>query len=448
MGSSDKPQDMEFGIRWKGYPPSEDSYIPLHEANQLSAMNVYAAQHHELRWLVTGDERKETRVWAGMSQKEANKLTTFLRRSKCGDTWKKHENQWLYWIQYLRQSNKMSKVGEFLEACMNDDERVVAYMLFVLWLTETPRSLRGEAVFKAIRAVKAMMVLNGFNTKWMDDERIEETRKAAKPTNEEFRISERDKPVDSLREDFLPLTLDMLERLRVESWGEGKWDLKRLDSAALVLAVFLGFDSGFRVGHLANTGVKDVNSDHRILLLDVVFVMRDGKKLNWSEALKLPVSDVWRIVFKAITSKVSNKVTKKTTEVKTLTRSSVLEGRLIEDLLEWWVKAKTKLTDPVFTRYAPKRRELIRKDMAYRIKDLVESFNLPRNRFGPKSMRIGFATGSDHLNISESQVKIRGGWSKNSNVQKKHYTKGKETGGLLAWSNASSLSVDEVKGML
>jgi len=439
---------MEFGIRWRGYPPSEDSYIPLWEAIKLRAMDVYAPKHKDLKWLVTKELRVATRIWVGMSQKESDKLSTFLMRSKSGDTWKKHENQWLYWIQFLRQGKCNDDPGEFLENCDCDESRLHKYMLFFMWLAESPRNLRDDAVLNATRAVKAMMVLNGINTKWMVDERIEEAKRASRSTNTEFRDKERRKPAGEHREEFLPLTLDMLERLRVESWGQGTWNITRLDSAALVLAIFLGFDSGFRVGHLASTGTLDKDSDHRLLMVDVTFVLSNGGNLRWNEMNASKYPEVVRLIFKANTSKISNRVKKKVPDVKALSIENGLEKRLIEDFLLWWDKAKIKMNDPIFTRYAPKRRELIRKDVSTRIKDLVESFNLPRNRFAPKSMRIGFASGSDHLNISEDQVKKRGGWSKNSNVQKKYYTKGKESGGLLSWSGPNSLSVREVKGMV
>jgi hypothetical protein len=79
------------------------------------------------------------------------------------------------------------------------------------------------------------------------------------------------------------------------------------------------------------------------------------------------------------------------------------------------------------------------------VEDLLLWFGLPEERFASKSMRIGFASGSNHLNVDEKLVRERGGWSKNSNVPKKHYTKGVETGGLLAWSSEGQLRAEDVR---
>jgi hypothetical protein len=75
--------------------------------------------------------------------------------------------------------------------------------------------------------------------------------------------------------------------------------------------------------------------------------------------------------------------------------------------------------------------------------------HLPPERYASKSMRVGFASGSKFIGVKDDLVKKRGGWSKNSNVPSQYYTKGKETGGLLAWSTGKDLmSVKDVKKMV
>lgn len=48
-GNSKKKSSLEFKIRWLGYSPEEDSWIPYSEAKDLEALDVYLMSHPELK---------------------------------------------------------------------------------------------------------------------------------------------------------------------------------------------------------------------------------------------------------------------------------------------------------------------------------------------------------------------------------------------------------------
>jgi hypothetical protein len=257
-------------------------------------------------------------------------------------------------------------------------------------------------------------------------------------------------------EEFLPLTVDMLRKLRQDLWRDPSvWNRETLDARGVGLAITVGVDSGFRVGNLANTGKKEENSSHQILLGDVRVRTGESEWEKWEtfeeghfgkirnrQAVKALKIVVW-------TDK-SARARKVRGTVKVIERNTLDERTLLEDLLMWWNKAETKVEDPIFTRYYQgKRRELISKDVSTRVKELAKGFDLPPERYASKSMRVGFASGSKFIGVTDELVKKRGGWSKNSNVPSQYYTKGKETGGLLAWSTGKDLmSVKDVKKMV
>lgn len=39
---------LEFRVRWRGYEPEEDTWLPWSEVKDLAALDVYALEHPEL----------------------------------------------------------------------------------------------------------------------------------------------------------------------------------------------------------------------------------------------------------------------------------------------------------------------------------------------------------------------------------------------------------------
>jgi len=445
---------MEFLIRWANYKRKDDSYISWEAAEHLEELDKYMRKQAETFESVFGDaKRTGVKVWCGLEKEESDLVDTFLMRTKVNSTWREHTKHWGTWIRFLGYEHREQRWGVCLEKCTTEDEKVQTVIYFMAWLHAHPRNCRGEAVLKPSRAIRIMLTRHGFNTTWMDDDRIKEARKAAQLTNEEFR--EKGRAEDPKDNDFLPLSFDMLKPLTLKNWRDNLWNVNAIDAKSIDLSLRLGLDSGLRVGHVASTSTSDPNSDHRLKLEDVVFVETRGELKKWDDyplgnfGIHSNREKILEITFYVWTSK-SGKARRAGLEKKRLGRNSLEEAQLLMDLLLWWHHAGTKLKDPIFTRYNGKRRkELIAKNIRENIKAIADKWNLPQARMSTKSMRIGFASGSNHLNIDPEIMKERGGWSKHSNVPRKHYTKGTERGGLLAWNKDSSqFSVDHVRDLM
>ena len=48
-GNSRRRADMQFRVRWLGYGPEEDLWLPYREVRELETLDRYAATHPELR---------------------------------------------------------------------------------------------------------------------------------------------------------------------------------------------------------------------------------------------------------------------------------------------------------------------------------------------------------------------------------------------------------------
>ena len=122
------------------------------------------------------------------------------------------------------------------------------------------------------------------------------------------------------------------------------------------------------------------------------------------------------------------------TPPKTLSRRSVSEGMVLNDLLLWFMNSQVQEDDELLTRYSSSgsRKVVIRKDVRAAIKEAVSSIGLPAKNFSTKSLRSGFGTHAVANGMDISHMKVRGGWVKDSDVPDKYYVTNMNSKGALA----------------
>jgi hypothetical protein len=109
---------------------------------------------------------------------------------------------------------------------------------------------------------------------------------------------------------------------------------------------------------------------------------------------------------------------------------------VLDDLCLWVVHSKVQETDELLTRYSDKggRKVVIRKDVRNAIKSAVENFGLPTNHFSTKSLRSSFGTHAMANGMGIEEMKVRGGWVKDSDVPERFYVRNMNSRGALALS--------------
>ena len=155
-----------------------------------------------------------------------------------------------------------------------------------------------------------------------------------------------------------------------------------------------------------------------------------------------------------VTSKTSGKVKSLIDNPKTLGRNSEVESTVLDDLLLWMQHSGVQESDELLTRYSAtgSRKVVIRKDVRAAIKEAVSSMGLPAKYFSTKSLRSGSGTHAVANGMDMNQMKVRGGWVKDSDVPDKYYVRNMNSTGALALSTSSSgvqkHGIKEIRRML
>jgi hypothetical protein len=140
-----------------------------------------------------------------------------------------------------------------------------------------------------------------------------------------------------------------------------------------------------------------------------------------------------------VTSKTSNKVKSLVENPKTIGRNSDIESTVLDDLLLWMLNSGVQEDDELLTRYSAtgSRKVVIRKDVRNAIKDAVSTMGLPAKHFSTKSLRSGFGTHAVANGMNIQDMKVRGGWVKDSDIPEKYYVRNMNSIGALALSSSS-----------
>ena len=336
-------------------------------------------------------------------------------------------------------------------------QRVVLFMAY-LYMHE---GMHDEQIRRAVSNVIFMFESVGMELDFFNHAIVSRGRKASTRSNEECGVKEQ------IRADnvILPVCLDIVLGVRQKYRVDQPWTTKGMDMKEIWLAISLGFDSGLRIGNLTKKDGPN-GADHSIragkisfLVVDPLLNMEKRIKGGSSMSSYLARQDVSLDMVKSVdmlyvTSKTSGKVKSLVDNPKTLGRNSEVESTVLDDLSLWIQHSGVQESDELLTRYSAtgSRIVVIRKDVRAAIKEAVGSIGLPARNFSIKSLRSGFGTHAVANGMDMNQMKVRGGWVKDSDVPDKYYVRNMNSTGALALSTSSSgvqkHGVKEIRRML
>ena len=357
----------------------------------------------------------------------------------------------------MEQSNSPGEYLERVDGSHMKAQRVVLFMAY-LYMYE---GMRDEQIRKAVSSVVFMFESAGMESEFFNLAIVSRGRKASTRSNAEC-VEQEAARADKM---ILPVCLDIVLGVRQKYWVEQTWTAKGMDKKGIWWAISLGFDSGLRIGNLTKRDGPN-GADHCIRASNLIFLVMDPKE-NMERRIKggpnmssflarqdVSLDMVLSVDMIYVTSKTSGKVKSLVDNPKTLGRNSEVESIVLEDLSLWIQHSGVQESDELLTRYSAtgSRKVVIRKDVRVAIKEAVSSIGLPAKNFSTKSLRSGFGTHAVANGMDMNEMKVRGGWVKDSDVPNKYYVRNMNSKGALALSTSSSgvqkHGVNEIKRML
>ena len=203
-------------------------------------------------------------------------------------------------------------------------------------------------------------------------------------------------------------------------WADRQWtSMDDINAKGSWLAVALGFDLGARIGNVTRAAGPS-QQDHSIRGIDVSFevagVTGQIVEVKGGEALRCVITtghlDYTTAVKGALLTLVSSKTSR---SVKTqmvpmhISRRSVAENQLLNDLLEWLLNSGTLDEDELLTRYHEgHRRTTTRKDANTALNAATSPLGLNPDKYFSKSLREGLATAERAVMLPRDKLALRG----------------------------------------
>jgi hypothetical protein len=232
----------------------------------------------------------------------------------------------------------------------------------------------------------------------------------------------------------LPVYGDMGARSRAQSHG-GTEKQRMVD-----LAYRLGAHTGNRVGELA----QDKIAPHALTCDGVVFFDQSGHPHPaWDVAVTLPRAS------RAVTVQLSWPTTKVGPRTTYITRVSVEETQLLEDIHQWSCRRLIMSGHPFFRCEGTGGTLALHKRMvAAHVKDLATQCGLQASAFSPRSMRVGVATAVRAANGSKAEADAAGGWSTKASTAKRYARATPQTdpGRGVTWRDLVIMQTASVQG--
>lgn len=351
----------------------------------------------------------------------------------------------LKWKEYLSTISEENRPDNLLENIENQHDKALRVVLFMAYLYMQD-GLRDEQIKKAVTSITYMFETAGIDSSFVSLAVVARGRKASMRSNQECV----NKETERTEKMILPVCLDIIISVRERYWVNQCWDAKGMDKKGIWLAISLGFDSGLRIGNLTKQDGPN-GADHSIRAGNVSF-LADDPRSGVQRRLKggpvvaafLKRPDVTLSMIRSadmvyVTSKTSNKVKSLVENPKTIGRNSDIESTVLDDLLLWMLNSSVQEDDELLTRYSAtgSRKVVIRKDVRNAIKDAVSTMGLPAKHFSTKSLRSGFGTHAVANGMNIQDMKVRGGWVKDSDIPEKYYVRNMNSIGALALSSSS-----------
>jgi len=298
------------------------------------------------------------------------------------------------WREYL--STHCDNVTDVYLRNLHGVEAEECVLEFVAYLIDS-MEFTGPQVIRSLTQLRGVMIINGGCYSVFDSKRLEVARRSIRIVHASLLVSAVEIPGSSkgARPIQLPITVDLLDRIRVLYW-EGN----TLTSRMTYIGTVVSFFRGLRIGNVASTGPYPPGKmDHRFRNSAIRIEVAQGFMTvkEWVDAGNPSVLALKIVI---ASSKTHGPTMKKKTVAPIVLMSDVgsfHEQRLFQDLILWLKDSGLhEQTDLLFSRsdFIGNRKSATDKclqssDVSAAIKRVVAELGLDPTRFATRSLRIG-----------------------------------------------------------
>ena len=320
---------------------------------------------------------------------------------------------------------------------MDDLSEMTKIYRIILFMNDLyDKGFRKPAIDKILTAMSSVFLKAGRSNSIFSNTLVIQAKKGTMGSNEEIRRTNRAK----IEVPTLPLSGDMIQESRKMFWDQKGWSRTDMDSRVMWIILGIGFNFGWRVSQMTlapkkKNGVLKGN-DHCVRTGDLKFsvqankskselvIIQGGKELRQYLKHDL-VKNLKKVKFCEF-SLLSGKMVKSKTYVldkKKISRDTVIEATILEDLCMWIVYAEPKEADEFTCRYDNKnnRKVVTAAGVNAAIKQLAVKFDFDPRMFSSRSLRSGLASSLNALGVSTVKRNRIGGWAAGSTVPDNHY---------------------------
>ena len=397
-------------------------------------------------------------IAGGFTEAEERTIGRLVGSSVTRGTGDEYARQWRKWQDFLGTVAVERRPQEFLESVEEVEAKVKWLILFVDYLKTSRKVVGSQAVGGVLAGVKFYWKRRGLDCSFFESKALAQAKHGARRTTEQIRESALEKEQTRI----LPAVMEMVIWMRDRYWVQSGRDRKGIDDKGTYIGLSVSFDSGLRP---CSVTLRDGPraEDHCIRARHFRFLVEvePGRqvKLSGGEEIRtfllvdlyVRMAQVVCVDIMVFTGKTQQRASF-SQQARTIGRGSEVEGKLLEDLMEWMVISGVRADDPFVTRYFPKEngvpgqfdRKVVTAQMVRNaVKASCVALGLPPDRYSAKSLRSGFATHMTACGIARENVATRGGWAEQSRVPEQHYISSFTRGAF-----ESAVGVDgEVRGM-
>jgi hypothetical protein len=371
----------------------------------------------------------------------AQTTNKFLSKSIKIGTMVRYKHQCKKWEKYQSEELKELKITFYELSIENQTNMFISYLSYLY----NEKRNRGRQIISQITSIRQVYLMEGRSVEFLTGPKIAQAIKSCRYSTKEIHI-ELEKKIYQQR---LPFTLDMVIRARQLLWTN-RGDRQAFDNKAVYLCIAFAYDTGRRISNF--THANTISEDHCLKTNQVHFVFepegitipggpsfRDYVQQNshlWNQDTKIHWKQVSSILLYFFSQKEHAKFVITACKPLSLSRNTPGQSQLITDLCQWSISSLNDGEEEYLTRHVslvPRKKRLIRAPVAKTIKNIASEFGLDPKRISTSSLRSAYATVSERVNNNSIETHQRAGWSKSSNVPKKHYIKSIQDQGALSY---------------